>query len=53
MSLISDGTRFIIDSSKRVNGTGGNFQYTINIPKNHDYDRVCVLQAIIPIILFS
>jgi len=48
MSLIHDSTIFIIDSSKRVSGTGANFQFVINIPRGHDYDRVCVLQAIIP-----
>ena len=48
MSLMHDSTIFIIDSSKRVSGTTSNFTYLINVPKGHDYDRVCVLQAIIP-----
>lgn len=49
MSLISDGTRFIIDSSKCVpGGTDGDFQYIINMPKDKDYNRVCLLQAEIP-----
>jgi len=48
MSLIGDGTIFIIDSSQRVSGHSSSFQYQINLPKDKDYDRVCVLQAILP-----
>jgi len=48
MSLIDDSVIFIIDSGSAVSGTTSNFQYQLNIEKGHNYDRVCVLQAIIP-----
>ncbi len=48
MSLFKDSVIFIIDSSKAISGHSSDFQYQLNIPKGHDYDRVCVLQAIIP-----
>ncbi len=53
MSLISDSVLFIIDSDRRANiddpkSSGSNFQFKIEIPKGHDFDRVCLLQAIIP-----
>ncbi len=49
MSLSSESVLFIVDSgSSKAKGTTGNFQYELNIPRGHDFDRVCVLQAIIP-----
>jgi hypothetical protein len=48
MSLIADSTVFIIDSSKRISGTDSDFLFKINLPKNSGYDRVVMLQAIIP-----
>jgi hypothetical protein len=48
MSLFLDSTIFIIDSSQAVSGTTSNFQFQLNMPRDKDYDRVCVLQAIIP-----
>lgn len=48
MSLISDGVIYIIDSSKRIGGTNADFTFNINIPRDQGFDRVCLLQAIIP-----
>ena len=48
MNLSSDSVIDIIDSSQALSGTTSNFQYQINIPRGNEYDRVCVLQAIIP-----
>jgi hypothetical protein len=48
MSLITDSSVFIINSADRISGTNGNFQYKIDMPKNSGYDRVCLLQALIP-----
>ena len=49
MSLMSDSVIFIVDSSQAITGAGtGSWTSQINIPKGLDYDRVCVLQAIIP-----
>lgn len=48
MSLISDSSVFIINSADRISGTDSNFQYKIEMPKNSGYDRVCLLQALIP-----
>jgi hypothetical protein len=48
MSLIADSSIFIINSADRISGTDSNFQYIINMPKNSGYDRVCMLQALIP-----
>ncbi len=46
--MIADGTIYIIDSSKRINGTDANFSYKIELPREKDYNRVVVLQALIP-----
>lgn len=49
--MISDGTIFIIDSSKRIpdpNSTDANFSYIINIPKQKQYTHAVILQSIIP-----
>ena len=48
MSLMTDGIKFIVDSSNRINGTSSNFTYKIQIPKNKTYTHACLLQAIIP-----
>ncbi len=46
MALISDSVVFIIDSSEAI--TTGSWTSQMNIPKGVEFDRVCVLQAIIP-----
>lgn len=46
--MIQDGTIYIIDSSKRVHGTDANFTYKIELPRDKEYNRVVVLQALIP-----
>lgn len=48
MSLITESTIYIIDSSQRISGTDSRFTYKINLPKGNEYNRVCLLQAIIP-----
>ena len=48
MSIMKDSTIFIIDGSKAISGTGANFNININMPKGKNYNRVCLLQAIIP-----
>lgn len=45
---MEDSVTFLIDSSKRISGSTSDFTYQLNIPKNKQYDYVCVLQAIIP-----
>lgn len=47
MVLISESTRYIIDSSQRTSGTSSDFQFQINLPKG-EYDSVCMLYATIP-----
>lgn len=50
MSIITDASIFIVDSSRRkgIDDTDADFSFEINIPRNSNYDRVCLLQAIIP-----
>lgn len=50
MSISTDGTFFIIDSSNAVNVSNPTnpFQYLMNMPKGNNYDRVVLLQAMIP-----
>ena len=38
-----------LNSHYRKDGTNSSFHYEINIPKNEAYDRVCVLQACVPL----
>jgi hypothetical protein len=45
---MTDSIKFIIDSSKRLDGTSSNFTYKLQIPKTFQYTHACVLQAIIP-----
>lgn len=40
---------YYINSINRISGTCGDFSYTIQIPSGSTFDRVCVLQADIPI----
>jgi hypothetical protein len=37
-----------IDSRKRISGTDSNFLYNISLPQDHTFDRVVVLNALIP-----
>lgn len=51
MSLVTKGSIYIIDSKDRIDtvgSSGSDFLFKINIPKSEEYDRVCVLQALIP-----
>ena len=48
MSLISESVVFIVDSSKAISGSGAQFSFKLNMPKGKEFDRVAVLQAIIP-----
>jgi hypothetical protein len=49
MSISRDSTIFIVDSSQAIpGGTAGNFSFVMNIPKGILYDRVVMLQCIIP-----
>lgn len=48
MSIMKDSTIFIIDGSKAISGTGASFEFAINMPRGKNYNRVCLLQAIIP-----
>ena len=49
MSSISSQQIFYINSSQRTAGTNGNFSFQMQLPPNSNFDRVCVLQANIPI----
>lgn len=40
---------YYINSARRESGTNSRFNYKIQIPENSGFDRVCVLQASIPI----
>ena len=45
---IGNGEIYYVNSEYKSSGTDSNFKYEINIPQNENYDRVCVLQASIP-----
>jgi|SRR5579871_403050 len=47
-SGLLDSVIFIVDSSQAISGAAGSFSYIMNVPKGRNYDRVCVLQAILP-----
>ena len=49
MSSVSSQQIFYINSSMRTAGESGNFSYQVQLPPNSNFDRVCVLQANIPI----
>ena len=40
---------YYINSQFRLSGTNGSFSYKISIPSGANFDRVCVLEANIPI----
>jgi hypothetical protein len=46
---ISNSRIFYINSEFKTVGTNSNFSYEIKIPLSEGYDRVCVLQASIPL----
>lgn len=46
---ISNGKIFYVNSQYRVTGSNSKFSYRINIPQTEKYDKVCVLQASIPL----
>src|SRR5665647_1597299 len=37
-----------VDSRQRLSGTDSNFTYALNLPADEEYDRVVVLNALIP-----
>lgn len=49
MSSYRNSSIYYINSASRISGTNGQFCYSIPIPSNSNYDRVCLLQANIPI----
>ena len=49
--MIQNSRIFLVDSHQRVPSTGStdsNFQYQISIPPGEHFDRVCVLNALVP-----
>ena len=48
MSLLNESVIFIVDSSQALSGNASSFTYQMNIPKGVGFDRVVVLQAILP-----
>jgi hypothetical protein len=48
MSQITEGTIYIVDSSQRLSGSNSEFSYQMILPKGNEYNRVLMLQAIIP-----
>jgi len=46
--MISHSCSFTVNSSQRIEGSDNRFSYKIEIPKDREYDRVCLLNAIIP-----
>lgn len=49
MSGIINSRLYYINSETKASGVDGNFKYEIQIPNTGDYNRVCVLQASIPL----
>jgi len=48
MSIISNSKIFHINSNSRISGTNSDFTYKLDLPKNNEYDSVCILEASIP-----
>jgi len=48
MSLIGEKKIFYINSRRRSGGTDSDFHYVLDLPPKYSYDRVCVLQMMIP-----
>ena len=48
MSILNQKTYFI-NTVNKLDGRNGDFTYEINIPQTEKFDRVCVLQASIPL----
>ena len=48
MSILSQKIYFI-NTVNKLEGRNGDFKYEINIPQTENFDRVCVLQASIPL----
>src|SRR5262249_44087750 len=45
---------FYVDSNRRLTGSGGSdFTYSINFDKNLEFDRVAVLQILIPVSYYA
>lgn len=43
-----DSVIFLVNSGDRLSGTTEDFTYQLQLPKGHNYDQVCVLQAMVP-----
>lgn len=39
---------FYVNSKNRISGTNSDFTYVLNIKPNNEYNRICVLQCLIP-----
>jgi hypothetical protein len=48
MALINDSQIYYINSNDRINGTASDFTVNLVIDPTREYNRVCVLQALIP-----
>lgn len=48
MSIIQSSKIFHINSNNRLSGTQSNFTFKLDMPKNNNFDRVCVLECSIP-----
>jgi hypothetical protein len=46
--MINECRNYVVDSSKRISGTDGDFLYNITIPETADYDHVVLNQISIP-----
>ena len=49
MSSYQESKIFYVNSLYRLSGTTGSFSFKLNIPAGTNFDRVCVLQANVPI----
>ena len=48
MSLISEKQIFFINSNQRLTGTSNDFTVNLDINKNLEFDKVALLQCLIP-----
>ncbi len=46
--MITNARSFYVNSTNRVNGVNGNFSYIIKIPQNERFNRVVILDCLIP-----
>lgn len=48
MTYIRSHKIFYIDSRNRTDGTDSNFSVKLDLPSHHNFNRICVLQAVVP-----